>query len=44
MLLCGNGRERTKDEYRDLLRRSGLEMTRVLQTASPYSLVEAKVA
>jgi hypothetical protein len=44
MLLCGNGRERTKDEYRDLLRRSGLEMTRVLQTASPYSLVEAKTA
>jgi C-methyltransferase len=44
MLLCGSGRERSTDEYRDLIRQSGLEMTRVLQTASPYSLVEAKVA
>lgn len=44
MLLGGSARERSADEYRDLLRRSGLEMTRVIPTASPYSLVEARVA
>lgn len=43
MLLGVNGRERDADEYRTLLRRSGFEMTRVIQTASPFSLVEAEV-
>ena len=42
MLLGANGRERTAAEYRALLERSGFRMTRVLPTASPFSLVEAK--
>ncbi|MEO3757984.1 methyltransferase [Mycobacterium sp. B14F4] len=44
MLLGGNGRERDADEYRALLRRSGFELTRIVPTASPFSLVEARVA
>jgi C-methyltransferase len=44
MLLCGNARERSAEQYRNLLQRSGFEMTRVISTASPYSLVEAKGA
>ncbi|MGA7133814.1 MAG: methyltransferase [Mycobacterium sp.] len=42
MLLCLAARERTADEYRDLLARAGLRLTRVVQTAAPFSLVEAK--
>jgi hypothetical protein len=42
MLLGANGRERTAAEYRALLGRSGFRMTRVVPTASPFSLVEAK--
>ncbi len=44
MLLCLAGRERTADQYRDLLAGAGFEMTRVVQTAAPFSLVEAKPA
>jgi hypothetical protein len=43
MLLGGGGRERDADGYRDLLARSGFELTRIVPTASPFSLVEAKV-
>jgi hypothetical protein len=42
MLLCFGSRERTAAEYRDLLDRAGFRMTRVVQTASPFSFVEAK--
>ena len=43
MLLGADGsRERTAAEYSTLLARSGFRMTRVIPTASPYSLVEAK--
>ncbi|MDT5168580.1 MAG: hypothetical protein QOD02_1907 [Mycobacterium sp.] len=44
MLLCLAARERTADEYRDLLARAGLRLTRVVQTAAPFSLVEAKLS
>jgi hypothetical protein len=44
MLLNLGARERTAAEYRDLLSRAGFQMTRVVQTASPLSLVEARVA
>jgi hypothetical protein len=44
MLLFGGSRERTAAEYRALLERAGFRMTRVVPTASPYSLVEAKPA
>jgi hypothetical protein len=44
MLLLGGSRERTATEYRALLESAGFRMTRVVSTASPYSLVEAKPA
>lgn len=41
MLLVNAGRERTADEYGRLLGRAGFKMTRVVETASPFSVVEA---
>ncbi|WP_156687277.1 methyltransferase [Mycobacterium sp. Marseille-P9652] len=43
MLLNLGGRERTAAEYRRLLARAGLRMVRVVPTASPLSVVEARV-
>ena len=42
MLLNLGARERTAAEYRDLLDQAGFDMTRVVQTASPLSVVEAR--
>ena len=42
MLLNLGSRERTAAEYRDLLRQAGFHLTRVVQTASPLSVVEAR--
>jgi hypothetical protein len=44
MLLNLGARERTAAEYRDLLSQAGFQMTRVVQTASPLSVVEARAA
>jgi C-methyltransferase len=44
MLLNLGARERTAAEYRDLLGEAGLRLTRVVQTASPLSVVEARPA
>jgi C-methyltransferase len=44
MLLQVAGRERTEARYRDLLQQSGFRMTRVVQTATPFSVVEATPA
>jgi C-methyltransferase len=44
MMLNLGARERTAAEYRDLLSQAGFQMTRVVQTASPLSVVEAKAA
>jgi C-methyltransferase len=44
MLLLGPGRERTAAEYSALLGQAGFLMTRVVQTASPFSVVEATPA
>ncbi|MFZ1177312.1 MAG: methyltransferase [Mycobacterium sp.] len=44
MLLNLGARERTAAEYRDLLSQAGFQMTRVVRTASPLSVVEARVA
>jgi hypothetical protein len=44
MLLNLGARERTAAEYRNLLGQAGFEMTRLVPTASPLSLVEARVA
>ncbi|MGH3598289.1 MAG: methyltransferase [Mycobacterium sp.] len=41
MLLCLPARERTAAEYRGLLEQAGFRMTRVVPTASPFSVVEA---
>ena len=38
------GRERTEAEYREFLRQSGFRVTRVVPTASPFSVVEATPA
>lgn len=42
MLLTQAGRDRTAAEYRSLLETAGFRVTRVVPTASPLSLVEAK--
>jgi hypothetical protein len=41
MLLAQGARERTGTEYEQLLARAGFRMTRVVQTASPFGIVEA---
>lgn len=42
LLYFGEARQRTVEEYRDLLDASGFELTRVLSTPSAFSIVEAK--
>jgi DNA-binding Lrp family transcriptional regulator len=44
MLVQANGRERAAAEYRDLLAQAGFRMTRIVQTASPLSVIEATPA
>jgi C-methyltransferase len=44
LLVQATGRERTATQYRHLLAQAGFEMTRVVPTAGPFSLVEAKPA
>jgi hypothetical protein len=41
MLVGAGARERTAAQYGRLLSRAGFRMTRVVQTVSPYSVVEA---
>jgi len=41
MLIWAAARERTAGEYGQLLNRAGFQMTRVVETASPFSIVEA---
>jgi O-methyltransferase domain/Dimerisation domain len=41
MLVSADARERAAAEYGELLRRAGFDMTRVVETASPLSVVEA---
>lgn len=43
MLVLG-GRERTEAEYADLLARAGFELSRVVPTMAPLSVVEARTA
>jgi len=44
MLALTGGRERTKDEFRQLFAKAGLKMTRVVPTACPLSIVEGETA
>jgi O-methyltransferase domain/Dimerisation domain len=42
MLLAVSGRERTAAEYGRLLDRAGFHLTRVVETATPFKIVEAR--
>ncbi len=42
MLVVTGGRERTAKEYEKVLSDAGFEMTRVIPTKSPFSLIEAR--
>ena len=42
MLLINNGRERTAGEYRRLLDEAGFRLTRVVDTSSRFSIIEAR--
>ena len=44
MLVGPGGRERTEQEYADLLARAGLRLARVVPTASAVSVLEARIA
>jgi hypothetical protein len=41
MLISPGGAERTAEEYRQLLASAGFELTRIIPTKSPFSIVEA---
>ena len=41
LVITERGRERTEEEYANLLRMAGLRPTRVVPTLSPVSVVEA---
>ncbi|MBV9350217.1 MAG: hydroxyneurosporene methyltransferase, partial [Mycobacterium sp.] len=41
MLIAASARERSAGQYDQLLNRAGFQMTRVVETASPFSIVEA---
>jgi hypothetical protein len=41
MLVSPGGKERTVTEYAELFRQSGLKLSRVIPTRSPYSVIEA---
>jgi len=44
MLVDNTGRERTGEEYQNLLQQSGFRMIRIVPTASPFSIVKAKAS
>lgn len=41
MLLLTGGRERSADEYRELLASTGFRLNRVVPTAAQFALIEA---
>jgi hypothetical protein len=43
MLAMAGGRERSEEEFRSLLKRSGFELLRVVPTQTPLSILEAKL-
>jgi hypothetical protein len=44
LVLTPGGKERTEAEYRSLFRRASFELTRVVPTQSPVSVLEASPA
>ncbi len=41
MLVMTGGRERTEEEYQVLLQKAGFQLTQVIPTPSPISVIEA---
>lgn len=41
MLVLSEGHERTAAQHREILRRSGFNLTRIIQTVSPFCVIEA---
>lgn len=41
MAMFGNARERTGDEFRELLAKAGFDLARVIKTTSSVSILEA---
>ncbi len=41
LIMCPGGCERTEEEYRILLQKSGFELVKVVPTRSPISVIEA---
>jgi SAM-dependent methyltransferase len=41
MLVSAGGKERTRQEYKELFARAGLKLNRIVPTESPYSVIEA---
>src|SRR3984893_8261676 len=44
MMVSGGGRERTEAEYRALLVKAGLRLTRIIRTPGPSAIIEAEPA
>jgi len=44
MMVATGGMERTATEYRELLARAGLQLARIVPTASQFSVIEARAA
>jgi len=44
MLLMPGGRERTAEEFESLFDRAGFDLTRIVPTESPLSVIEARVS
>ena len=44
MMMMPGGRERSESEFRALFASAGFELTRVVPTRSPLSVIEARVA
>lgn len=42
MMVHAHGKERTKDEYAQLLSAAGLQLTKVIRTPGPLSMIEAR--
>ncbi len=42
MATMQGGKERTREEYRSLLQKSGFQLTRIIPTIAPISLIEAR--
>jgi hypothetical protein len=41
MVFMEDGRERTKNEFGELLEKAGLKINRIIKTIAPFSIIEA---